>query len=118
MSAEIKTEMKEHVLTKFWGGDDRGFCVQVADKSGLHHIQLTMEEAAALCNALHKFIKEEALRRQKLLKDYIAELKEAERTVFREVADLPDNLMDVPYLAVQLISAYCPKHAKKKESEG
>ena len=122
MGTEIKTKMTGHIAKEFWGGDNRGVCLQVTASSPLRvretigdqlqeegFIQLTMEEAAALCNVLGGFIKREAKRRQALLKDEIAKAKIAEKTVFHEVAELPSDLMAGPELAVLMVSRFCPK---------
>jgi hypothetical protein len=87
MGTEIATKMSSHTAKEFWGGDDRGVCLQVTASGPLRvqetigkqiqeegFIQLTMEEAAALCNDLVGFVKREAMRRQALLK---AEIEQA-----------------------------------------
>jgi hypothetical protein len=126
MSTEIETNMKDHTVVSFWGGDDRGVCVQVTvakmsicDSVGEQiqqegFIRLTMEEAAALCKALGEFIREEAVRRQGLLRAELQTLKLAEKTVFGEVRDLAPSLMEVPLFAVDMVSKFCPKVAKAK----
>ena len=122
MGTTINTKMTEHTAKEFWGGDERGVCVQVTASTPLRvcetiteqlqeegHIQLTMEEAAALCNDLGGFVKREAVRRQALLKAEIEKAKIAEKTVFHEVAGLPSDLMAGPELAVLMVSRFCPK---------
>ena len=122
MGTEIKTKMAGHTAKEFWGGDDRGVCLQVTASGPLRvretigdqlqeegFIQLTMEEAAALCNDLGGFVKREATRRQDLLKAKIERAKIAEKTVFHEVASLPSDLMAGPELAVLMVSRFCPK---------
>jgi hypothetical protein len=125
MGTEIVTKMTDHTAKEFWGGAERGVCLQVTASSPLHirdtigeqlqeegFINLTMEEAAALYNALGAFVKREAVRRQGLLRKEIEQAKIAERTVFHEVAGLPSDLMAGPEMAVFLVSRYCPKTAK------
>jgi len=126
MSREIKTEMKNHSINQFWGGNKRGNCLQITStKSNIcaniadqiqeeGFILLSMEDAVDLCNSLFFFIKEEALRRQKLLKEELKELKLKERTVFQEIVDLREELLRFPELTIRAISNYCPK-AKKIE---
>jgi len=122
MSTELKTKMTDHTINEFWGGNERGKCVQVTKggfaEIGEHieeqlqkegYIQLTMEDAAALCNELGPFIKREAVRRQGLLKSQIEAHKEIEKTVFNEVAALPENIMAAPGMVVNLVSKFCPK---------
>lgn len=122
MSHELQTEMTEHSLTGKWGGDHRGQVVQVTSNKALEvcenvdealqqegYIDLTMEEAARLCNDLQAFIYDEAKRRQALLKKKINELKIKERTVFAEVIELPRELMEGPKTCVEMIGKYCPK---------
>lgn len=112
MSKEVETKMESHSLTEFWGGDDRGVCIQVTSLASVDDegfVSLTMEEAAALCGDLSKFIKREAVRRQSLLREQLAELKIAERTVFNEVIELSDGHMTVAEIAIGMVSAFCPK---------
>lgn len=129
MSTEIETKMQDHTLTRFWGGDHRGRCVQItvnklkiADSVDRQlqnegFIHLTMEEAAALCNALAGFICEEAVRRQDLLRKQIEGLQEMEHTVFREVVQLPHELFTVPVTAVDMVAKFCPKTSREAAGE-
>ena len=122
MGTEITTKMSVHTANEFWGGDDRGVCLQVTASAPLRvretigdqlqeegFIQLTMEEAVALYNDLGGFVKREATRRQALMKAEIERAKIAEKTVFHEVASLPSVLMAGPELAVMMVSRFCPK---------
>lgn len=115
MSTELDTRMAEHYITEFWGGSERGVCLQVTRNDRLF-IQLTMEEAAALCNDLGAFIKREATRRQGLLRDQLKELQLDVQTVFHEVAELPSDLMAGPELAVSMVSRFCPKRQSNRLS--
>ena len=65
MSTEIETRMTEHTANEFWGGDDRGICLQVTEAESRQdgYIQLTMAEADALYIALGCYVKREATRR-------------------------------------------------------
>ena len=127
MGTEITTKMSEHTAKEFWGGDDRGVCLQITAAGAFRvrktiadqlqeegFIQLTMEEAAALCNDIGGFVKREATRRQALLKAEIERAKIAEKTVFHEVASLPSDLMAGPELAVLMVSRFCPKTPNTK----
>jgi len=122
MSKELKTKMTDHTITEFWGGVERGNCAQItasckfklcdnieAQLQEEGHVKLTMEDAAALCNDLGQFIKREATRRQGLLKAEIAAHRSIEKIVFNEVAELPENLMAGPEIAVNMVSKFCPK---------
>lgn len=122
MSTEIETKMTTHTATEFWGGDNRGVCLRITATDSVKicdtvpqqmqeegHIQLTMEEAASLCNTLNAFVRREAMRRQELFKAEIEKLKIAEETVFHEVARIPSELVTGHDLAVQMVSAFCPK---------
>jgi hypothetical protein len=115
MSTEIATRMEDHLFTRFWGGDTRGGCVQITAQNTTHgegFIQLTMEEAAALCHELSVFLKDEALRRQKLLREQIQGLQVLEKTIFQEIANLSPDLLEVPLFVVNTISQTCPKTNK------
>ncbi|MFA7121470.1 MAG: hypothetical protein WC277_08300 [Bacilli bacterium] len=128
MGTEINTKMTDHTVKEFWGGDTRGRCLQITASSPMRvretvveqaqeegFIQLTMEEAAALCNDLGGFVKREAMRRQALLKAEIEQAKIAEKTVFHEVASLPSDLMGGAELAVMMVSRFCPKTHKESQ---
>jgi hypothetical protein len=125
MVTEIVTKMTDHTAKEFWGGDERGVCLQITASTPLRirdsigeqlqeegFIHLTMEEASALCNVLGAFVKREAVRRQDLLRKEIERAKIAEKTVFHEVAGLPSDLMAGPELAVLMVSRFCPKTQK------
>ena len=117
MGQQLETRMIDHLAREFWGGDHRGVCLQVTatdpqpDGGGQSesYVQLTMEEAAALCNDLGGFVRREAVRRQGLLREELKRLKHAEKSVWTEVVSLPTDLMAGPELAVKMVSLYCPK---------
>lgn len=97
MSTQIKTNMKDHYITRFWGGDDRGICLQISSakyklcKTAREQIQepgfihLTMIEAAFLATVLADFVSSEAKRRKLILLNPIDGMKNMEKTVFGEV---------------------------------
>ena len=112
MGTEFKPDMENHALKQFWGGDTRGVCLQITSTTSIDgegFIQLTMEEAAALCANLEKFIKEEAMRRQALLREQIKDMQDMEKTVFREIADLSPNYIEINEIVVKFVSKFCPK---------
>lgn len=58
MSTELKSHAERVSLTRFFGGSDRGTCVQVTvnqDKAFAHHITLSRAQAAALAADLKDF---------------------------------------------------------------
>ena len=116
MSTEIESRLTRHSLVEFWGGDKRGVCLQVTatdphaceiDQEG--YIQLTMADAAILAKHLADFALREAERRQGLLREQIAGLRDLERNVFGEVRDLRMADYSAQELAVALVDVYCPK---------
>ena len=122
MGTKIDSKMTDHSAKEFWGGNDRGVCLQVMASTPLRvrdtieeqlqeegFIQLTMEEAASLCSDLGAFIKREAVRRQTLLREELKRVNIAEKMVFHEVLELPENLMAGPELVVLMVSRFCPK---------
>ena len=121
MGTELETTMHEHTLKQFWGGDERGVCVQITSTSGVDDegfVCLTMEEAAALCGDLISFVKAEAIRRQRLLKKQIEQMRLCERTVFNEIAELPADLISADELVVTMVSRFCPKTPNAELSGG
>ena len=58
MATDLKSHAKEVSLTRFWGGSDRGTCVQVTVNEGagqFEHVALTRAQAAALAADLLDF---------------------------------------------------------------
>lgn len=121
MSKEIQTSMKNHTMTEFWGGKQRGVCVQVtaadvkiadtvADQiQNEGYITLTMMEAATLANELSSFVAREALRRKDLLSKNVRSMRELEKTIFEEVAALGPELFEPSApLSVSLVDKFCP----------
>ena len=122
MTTELYTEMKDHSTTMFWGGEDKGMCLQITANSPIKirdtvinqlqeegFIHTTMEEAAKLLKTLNEFIYTEAIRRQNLLKEQIRNLQDIEKTVFNEIANLPTEYFKGPDIAIDFVSMYCPK---------
>jgi hypothetical protein len=102
--------MTEHTACKFFGGNERGMCVEISkNDDSADYIQLTMTEAAALVNTLMPFIKEEAQRRQGLLREWLADLKSAERSVFHEIGELSPEFFETVKTSVALVDKFCPK---------
>jgi ABC-type transporter Mla subunit MlaD len=110
MSTQIETEMTEHTACKFWGGNGRGVCVQISkNDDSAAYLALTMAEASALVNTLMPFIKEEAQRRQGLLREFLADLKSVERRVFHEIGELSPEFFETVKTSVELVDKFCPK---------
>lgn len=77
MSTEIKSMMKDHSLTEFWGGVDKGTCIQITSENleikdtvleqiqEENFIQLTLKEALILCIDLNNFVLREITKRYK-----------------------------------------------------
>lgn len=112
MSTQLETKLKDHVAIMYYGGDDKGLMIQITKVDG-GYLQFTLSEAAALANTLSEFITYECERRQGLLKQQIADLKIASKTVFDEVANLPRSLLEVPTISVQMVEQFCPKHKEQ-----
>lgn len=60
MATDLKSHAQEVSLTRFWGGDHRGSCVQIttqarSDGKWFDSIQLTRAQAAALAADLMEF---------------------------------------------------------------
>ena len=119
MSIEIETKLKRHSLVSYWGGNDNGMCLQVTSKYiddvGIGAIQLTMVEAAVLASDLIEFVLKEAKRRQDLLREQMAQIKQIEKSVFHEICEIQLHDFDTPELVVKLIEAHCPKTRTMKE---
>ena len=121
MSEEIETKMKDHTLTEFWGGDDKGVCLQITASTPMKlnspfaeegFTQLTMEEAAVLHTDLTLFIKREAERRMTLLKEVLDDMQLIEKTVFHEVLELSSDMGLGKDLCINMVSSLCPKVRK------
>jgi hypothetical protein len=55
MATELKTTETNTVLTRFYGGKERGVCIQVNSVKYNEHVQLTRTQAAQLAEDLLKF---------------------------------------------------------------
>jgi hypothetical protein len=55
MSTELKSHADRVALTRFFGGSDRGVCVQVTENVTHNFVQLTRAQAAALAADLLDF---------------------------------------------------------------
>jgi len=55
MSTELKSHAQDITLTRFFGGSDRGACVQVTERVTHNFVQLTRAQAAALAADLLDF---------------------------------------------------------------
>ena len=107
MSKEIGIT-KNNSFNSFWGGDKKGKMVQITGKDG--YVEFTMLEAVEAVNILVDFIKDEATRRQKLLKKEVEKHKEMEKTVFSEVADFDSDLLGLTAksIALKYVDTFCP----------
>ena len=55
MATNLESRTQDVALTRFWGGQERGTCVQVNARKWQGHVQLTREEAAQLAQDLMAF---------------------------------------------------------------
>lgn len=55
MATDLKSHADDVMLTRFFGGSDRGVCVQVTDRVTRNYVQLTRAQAAALAADLLDF---------------------------------------------------------------
>ncbi len=112
MSTEIESNLQEHTLVEF-GKKDKGICLQVTASNPVEvqngYIQLELTEAAELAYQLAMYCEREAKRRQALLKEQIAGLKELEKTVFAEIRDLDIGQFEVSKLMVGMVNSLTPK---------
>jgi hypothetical protein len=54
MATDLKSTDKAVMLTRFWGGQDRGTCVQITT-DWQEHVSLTREQARAVAEDLLAF---------------------------------------------------------------
>lgn len=121
MSKDIETELTQHVLCEFWGGDKRGTCIQVtaldpADRDN-GYIQLDIKEAAELAYQLSQYCLREAKRRQDLLRKQIEGLKEMEKTVFKEASEIRLADYESQKFAVRLVNQFAPLFLESKKED-
>ena len=57
MATDLKTSTSNVQLTRFFGGEDRGVCVQVSSTKWNEQVQLTRAQAFALAQDLMQFAK-------------------------------------------------------------
>lgn len=106
MSTEIELESKDIHMVQFWGGNEKGSCIQLTGEHG--YVQLGLAEAAEIAYELSMFVKSESIRRQKLLKQQIADLKTTEKSVFHEIAEMNLSEYEVNKLVTGYVGAFCP----------
>ncbi len=115
MGTEIDSELKHHLLKEFFGGKDKGVCLQITavepGEPATGYLQLDLVEAAELAYQLAMYCEREAKRRQALLKEQIAGLKELEKTVFAEIRDLDIGQFEVSRLMVSMVNSLTPKES-------
>ena len=61
MSTQLRNVTPQMAQTRFWGGENRGVCVQVSQRSsegGHQFLQLTKEDAALLAAELTLFVQD------------------------------------------------------------
>lgn len=118
MSTEIYST-DNFSLTNYWGGVDKGNCLQItmkdfgrsASQNLTGAVQLDLSDAAELYNQLGEWIKGECIRRQELLREEIEGKRELQKTIFSEIANLDDALIgNNNKLAVGLIDKFTPTH--------
>lgn len=119
MSEDIETEMTQHVLCEFWGGNKRGVCVQVtaldpADPNN-GYLQLDLNEASELAYQLSQYCLREANRRQDLLRKQIEGLKEMEKTVFKEVSEIRLADYESQRFSVRFVNQFAPLFLESKK---
>ena len=106
MSTEIELESKDIHMVQFWGGNEKGSCIQLTGEHG--YVQLGLAEAAEIAYELSMYVKAESVRRQRLLKQQIADLKSAEKNVFNEIADMNLSEYEVNKIVTGYVGAFCP----------
>jgi hypothetical protein len=113
MGTEIESALQHHLLKEFFGGKDKGVCLQITavepGEPATGYLQLDLVEAAELAYQLGKYCEREAKRRQAILKEQIVEMKELEKTVYREVADMDIGQFKVTKLLVGMVNSLTPK---------
>lgn len=106
-------ENDQFKVNVFYGGDERGPCLQITmqecrDQTLLGAVQVDLAGAILLYNTLGGWIKSECERRQKLLREEIRDLRDIEKTVFHEVAHLNSSLIGNNTLAAESILKFAP----------
>ena len=113
MGTEIESSLQHHLLKEFFGGKDKGVCLQITavepGEPATGYLQLDLVEAAELAYQLGKYCEREAKRRQAILKEQIVEMKELEKTVFAEIRDLDIGQYEVTRLMVSMVDSLTPK---------
>lgn len=109
MSTEIKANLNDKSVVRFWGGDERGAMLQVTGGDG--YVQFNLIETVEVVKVFSDFIAQEAKRRQELLKKKVKEMQELEKTVWEEIANLDKALCNIDLLAITiaLIDKFAPR---------
>lgn len=124
MSIELKTDMKNHSITSYWGCDPHGRMLQITCTKPIGpppdrftqdipnqeegFIRLTLDEAKALSDSLFDFIFEECTRRDSLLKADLYRLKEQDKAIFGKINKLQPYVLELADLLSEFRSTPGP----------
>ena len=83
-------------LTRFWGGDKKGVCVQLTSRmedGGIGYVQLSVQDIITLMPILKKeIIDSEAERREKEADKLIQDYKELKKSLVSDIKDVSKML--------------------------
>jgi hypothetical protein len=113
MSTDIELESEGIAMVQFWGGNEKGSCIQLTSAYG--YVQMGLKEAAEIAHELSKYVKEESIRRQNLLKQQSTTLKSTEKSVFNEIAEMNLYEYEVSKLITSHVGTFCPIYYEKED---
>lgn len=107
MSKEFSGPFGQHEiqLTEYWGGDDKGTCIQVTGENcdrRVGYVGLTVHDAYLLIGELARWIKDITECRAEHVAKEIAEKEEFRNTIFDEVAQVQHFISDLKVLDIPI----------------
>ena len=116
----IFSTTNRHSFTSFYGGDEKGRCLQITTLSPLRpsdegegYLQLTLTEAAEVAYQIMRWVQKETARRRELLSEELEKLKLVDSRIFKEIRSFDDSVLacQINVDFVKLVDATCPKNS-------
>lgn len=95
MSTELGN-VNDISATRFWGGEERGVCLQLTSKDG--YVQASAAELVAIIPAIKSVIDMELERRKRDCEKAIADHKDLEKTIVNDMRAVAEMALNQPIL--------------------
>lgn len=110
MSRTLGIINDEIIVTKFYGGKDKGVSIQLTSQSGQGYVQLNASEIVALLPMLKEVLDGELASKHRECKEAIEQYKELEKTIVKDMRDV--SAMAMSQTTLDMSSLLCLGVAK------